>query len=460
MPFPIGPPDIWNVPHMPDHPNILFLHSHNTGQFVQPHGHAVPTPNLQRLAEQGVLFRKAFATAPTCSPSRASFLSGKYPHTCGMLGLAHRGFEMADYDLHVVRHLKKHGYVTALAGVEHTAPEPETIGYDRILTGYDTNYPHTKDHRDITEASVDFLRKAGDQPFFLSVGLNETHRPFHDAEPERYPGEDARYCQPPAPLPDTPETRDDTANYKASARVMDRSYGRILDALDEAGQTDNTLVFCFADHGLQFPRHMCNLTDTGIGVYCVARGPAGFTGGKVVDAMVSLMDLVPTACDVAGIDAPASAEGRSLRPLVNGETDALHEQIFAEVNYHAAYEPQRCVRTDRYKYIRRYDGRERVVLPNADEGPSKNALLVREWERQPRDQEMLFDLAFDPFETHNIIDRADMRDVAADLRQRLDQWMRETNDPALPTGDVPGPSGALVNDPDGRSPKETPHAIN
>ena len=96
--------------------NVVFLHSHNTGRFVQPYGHAVPTPHLQRLAEQGVLFRQTFAAAPTCSPSRASFLTGMYPHSCGQLGLAHRGFRMPDYSRHVVHHMKRAGYHTRPVG--------------------------------------------------------------------------------------------------------------------------------------------------------------------------------------------------------------------------------------------------------------------------------------------------------------------------------------------------------
>ncbi len=79
------------------YPNILYLHSHDTGRYVQPYGHAIPTPNIQRLAEQGVLFRKAFCAAPTCSASRACLLTGQYAHSNGMLGLAHRGFSLRDY---------------------------------------------------------------------------------------------------------------------------------------------------------------------------------------------------------------------------------------------------------------------------------------------------------------------------------------------------------------------------
>ena len=443
---------------MDTHPNIIFLHSHNTGQFIQPYGYAVPTPNMQRLAEEGVLFRKAFAAAPTCSPSRASFLTGLAPHSCGMLGLAHRGFAMDDYRLHMVHTLKANGYLTALAGVEHTAPDLSVIGYDTILSSYDTNYDQYP-AVDQTEAAVKFLHSTPRQPFFLSFGLNETHRPFPKADPDNYPAEDARYCIPPRPLPDTPETRADTADFKAAARVMDNCFGAVLDALEQAGLAGKTLIFCFADHGLQFPRNMCNLTDHGIAVYLIARGPGGFFGGKVFDQLVSLIDLAPTVYDVAGIEIPDHIQGKSLRPLVAGEAGSHHDAVFAEVNYHAAYEPMRCIRTGRYKYIRRYDNREKLVLPNVDDTPSKEFLLNNDWVSQPRQQEMLFDLLFDPDEANNLIDRPDLAAVQSDLSRRLNDWMRQTGDPILETGQVAAPGGSLVNDPDGFSPREKPIQI-
>lgn len=446
------------------------MHSHNTGQFVQPYGHAVPTPHLQRLAEEGVLFRQAFSSAPTCSPSRASFLSGMYPHTCGMLGLAHRGFSMKDYKLHLVHTLKANGYHTALAGVEHTAPNLADVGYDQILSALDTNYPDQPHRRDPTTTAMSFLKQPPDQPFFLSFGLNETHRPFPKADPATYPAEDARYCYPPRPLPDTPETRADVADFKAAARVMDTSYGAVLEALDQSGLADNTLVFCFADHGLQFPRHMCNLTDPGIAVYLIIRGPGGFKGGQVIDQLVSLIDLVPTVYETAGIEPPPfinnsqkiqtdEIAGQSLIPLVTGQTDQHHPFIFAEVNYHAAYEPMRCVRNKRYKYIRRYDQREQLVLPNVDDTPSKQFLLDQAWSDQPREQEMLYDLIFDPDESHNLSQRPELAQVKTELVKALTDWMVQTHDPLLQTGQVAAPTGSKVNDPDGLSPRETPLTI-
>ncbi len=435
-------------------PNIIFMHSHNTGRFVQPYGHAVPTPNLQRLAEEGVLFRQAFCTAPTCSPSRASFLSGMYPHSCGMYGLGHRGFKMTDFRHHVVHTLGRHGYHTALAGVEHTAPDPTAAGYAELLSTEDTNYPELSDTRHPVEAAVEFLGRHHARPFFVSLGLNVTHRPFPPPDPANHPAEDERYCTPPPPLPDVPEIRADMAGFKASAREMDDSYGAVMDALDANGLAERTLVCCFTDHGLQFPRHMSNLEDPGIAVYLIIRGPDGFAGGQVVDEMVSLMDLVPTAYDLAGIEQPAFVEGVSLRPLVTGERDSVHDTIFAESNYHAAYEPMRCARTKRYKYIRRYDNRDRPNLPNVDDTDSKAFLLERGWRDQGRDRELLYDLIFDPYETNNLFDLPMMREVIGNLRGRLEAWMRKTGDPLLEGDTVPAPRGAVANDPDGESPNE------
>src|ERR1044072_7107049 len=114
-------------------PNILYLHSHDTGRYIQPYGFEVPTPNLQKLAGEGVLFRQAFNAAPTCSPSRASLLTGHCPHTNGMLGLAHRGFSLKDYRQHILHTLRPHGYRSTLIGVQHIARDPAVIGYDEIV---------------------------------------------------------------------------------------------------------------------------------------------------------------------------------------------------------------------------------------------------------------------------------------------------------------------------------------
>jgi N-sulfoglucosamine sulfohydrolase len=432
----------------PLRPNILYLHSHDTGRYLQPYGHAVPAPNLQRLAEGGVLFRQAFNAAPTCSPSRASLLTGSCPHSNGMVGLAHRGFALNDYKQHILHTLRTVGYQSTLIGVQHVAANANVIGYDHVM-------PFAGNHvEDVAPAAAKFLSETAPTPFFLDVGFFETHREYRKPGPD----EDPRYCQPPAPIPDTPETRADIAAFKASARVMDQGVGVVLKALEANGLDRNTLVIYTTDHGIAFPAMKCNLTDHGMGVSLIMRGPAGFSGGKAIDSMVSHIDLFPTICDLLQMEKPRWLEGASMMPLIRGEAREIHDEIFAEVNYHAAYEPQRAVRTRRWKYIRRFDGRRGPNLPNCDDGPSKSTWLENGWRDRPVDAEQLYDLVFDPGETRNIAADPHAAADLEDMRRRLDRWMRATADPLL-RGPVPAPSGAKVNDPEGTSPNEPTKAI-
>lgn len=429
-------------------PNIIYLHSHDSGRYLQPFGHSVPTPNLQRLATEGVLFRRAFSAAPTCSPSRAALLTGQCPHRNGMLGLAHRGFSLTDYSRHIVHTLRTGGYHSVLAGLQHVAVKPETIGYDQVL------HPKSTAAADVTPEAVAFLNSRQAAPFFLDVGFFETHREY----PKPTPSDDPRYTLPPAPIPDTPQTRLDMAGFHSSARNLDKAVGEILDALDRNGLAGNTLIVSTTDHGVAFPLMKCNLEDNGWGVSLIMRGPGGFTGGKVSDALISHIDIFPTLCDLAGVPHPAWLEGKSLLPVIRGEAREINEEVFAEVNYHASYEPKRAVRTQRWKYIRRYGDKHTPVLPNCDDGLSKSLWIEHGWKNLILPEESLYDLIFDPNEQHNLAADASFLPVLKEMRERLDRWMHRTSDPLL-NGPIPAPHGALVNNPDGTSPQEKPDRI-
>ena len=426
-------------------PNILYIHTHDIARYVQPYGYAVPTPNLQAFAEEGVLFRNAFCANPTCSASRSTLLTGMYPHNNGMTGLAHRGWSLNDYGQHIVHTLHGAGYTTVLTGVQHVTSHAK--GEPWQIIGYDTWLGNEDAH----ERAVEYLESAPDAPFFLAVGFGDTHREFG---PVTDAG-DPRYCRPPAPIPDTPETREDMARFMTSARVVDDKMGVVLDALKRTGLDKKTLVICTTDHGIAFPGMKCNLTDHGTGVMLMMRGPGGFEGGRVVESLVGHIDIFPTLCDYLGIEPPAWLQGSSLMPLVRGDTDAVHDAIFTEVNYHAAYEPMRAIRTKRWKYIRRFEDRGHPILPNCDDSLSKDVWLAHGWADMASDDEMLFDLIFDPNEAHNLVGDPRAADVLNDLRERLDTWMHETDDPLL-KGKVPAPEGAVVNDPDGLSPQQRP----
>src|SRR5881392_839504 len=234
-------------------PNIVYLHSHDTGRYVQPYGQQIPTPNVQRLADQGLLFRQAFCAAPTCSGSRASLLTGQWPHVNGMTGLAHRGWQLADYGRHILHPLRAAGYWSALVGEQHISREVDVLGYDHAV-----DIGTTKVHS-IAPAALQLLRSRPPQPFFLSVGFFETHREFFEPSSVR----DSHYSQPPPNLPDGPETRRDMAGFKASARSLDQGVGAVLDALDEMGLSDETLILFTTDHGLAFPGAKATLFDRG-----------------------------------------------------------------------------------------------------------------------------------------------------------------------------------------------------
>src|ERR1700679_2374950 len=153
-------------------PNILYLHSHDPGRYVQPYGYPVPTPNIQHLADQGVLFRQAFCAAPVCSGSRAALLTGQCTHETGMLGLAHRGYRLRYPERHIVNVLRDAGYWTGLVGEQHVSADPGDLGYDEVVERHSTRVSA------LARPATNLIarRAEEDVPFFLSIGFSETHR--------------------------------------------------------------------------------------------------------------------------------------------------------------------------------------------------------------------------------------------------------------------------------------------
>jgi arylsulfatase A-like enzyme len=303
----------------------------------------------------------------------------------------------------------------------------------------------------VAPATVALLRERPPEPFFLSVGFFETHRDYFEPTSVR----DMLYSLPPGNLPDSSVTRRDMASFKQSARGLDHGVGAVLSALDEMELADDTIVIFTTDHGIPFPGAKATLSDRGLGVLLIVRGPGGFHGGRVNDALVSQIDIFPTICELIGIPVPDHVQGRSLVPAVRGNARDVNEAVYAELTYHAAYDPQRAIRTRRHKYVRRWGDRDLPVLPNIDDSPSKDLLLHHGLAEMPRPREELYDLLFDPNESHNLAESPDHADLRAVMRERLETWMQTTDDPLL-AGFVRAPDGAEVNDPAGISASETP----
>ena len=437
--------------------NILLLHTHDTGRCISPCGYAVDTPNLARFARGSVLFRQAFDCGPTCSPARASLLTGQYPHQCGMFGLAHRGFRLFEPRRHLAHFLSERGYETILCGIQHETDGPAAaLGYGEVVESAaapaGADFCRKMMVRDLenTAAVCDRLSRNHDRPFFLSFGLFATHRPF-PTEPDAEGNPD--FLLPPPPVPDTPECRRDWAAFLTLVRHADRCFGQVLETLEKLELAEQTLVIVTTDHGPAFPGMKCTLTDHGCGVMLMLRVPG--MRGMVSDALVSHLDLYPTICEWAGLEAPPWLEGRSLLPLLRGEAGEVRDAVFAELNFHAARDVQRTVRIRRFRYIRRFDSWPGTILPNIDDGLTKR-FLRREagLENRPRGpEEQLFDLFRDPAEGRSVAEDPAYAEVLSLLRTRLSEWMTRTDDPLL-RGPLRAPEGARVNRQSGREAEE------
>lgn len=418
----------------PKRPNIVYIHSHDTGRYVEPYGYDVSTPRLQRFADEGMVFRQAFAASPTCSPSRASLLTGMTPGCNGMKGLAHKGESLNDYGQTLIPFLKGQGYTTVLAGVQHIAAHAdprvaaERIGYNELLPIRGVLA------KGVADAAVAYLERPVRGPFFLDIGFTETHVKDKGAPTSAYffyEGGDPATAELPVNLADTPETRADMADFEVAAGQLDLNIGRILDTLEARGLTDNTLVLITTDHGIPLPGMKASHTDGGLGVMLMLRGPGGFSGGKVSNALVSNIDVFPTLCELLGVPKPAWLQGKSLLPLVRGEADEINEAVFAEYESHAVPDPAASVRTHDYKYIRRLDGNDEPRYANTDRTRTKALWLREGWDLHLLAPEQLYDLRNDPAEKVNLVADPAYAGVLGEMRGRMVERMERYDNPLL-----------------------------
>jgi arylsulfatase A-like enzyme len=405
-------------------PNVVYVSSHDMGQHVGPYGADVATPALSRLADEGVRFANHFCTAAQCSPSRASALTGKYPHNHGLMGLTNMGWRLNAGERTLPEYLSAAGYRTVLAGLQHVAETPADLGYDAAYT----DAVRAREVTDRVLEEVDDLFGAPD-PTFLAVGYYESHRPF-DAD-GRYDPTPPGEVDPLPYLPDHPDVREDVGEMEGLIRAADRQLGRLLDGLADAGHLAETLVVFTTDHGVPFPRAKGTCFDPGIESSLLLRLPDRLPAGETVESFAVNVDVLPTVLDLVGLEVPAGLDGRSLLPVVEGEAGAGRDRVFTEMTWHDRYNPMRSVRTERYKYVKNFWELDGVYMP-ADVFDSKSgAVVCREFLGSWRDEEQLFDLRADPHERENVADDPDYADVLADLREAVATRMRRDHDPLL-----------------------------
>jgi arylsulfatase A-like enzyme len=397
--------------------DVVVLTTHDIGRHLQCYGAgSVTSPHLDALAKQGALFTHAFCTAPQCSPSRASLATGLYPHNNGVMGLAHHGFDWELEAPHAAALFAGAGFETHLFGGQHVSLHPERLGFTAM-------------HGDPSVPDIEELLRR-DARLYIEINFSETHRPYPKAPA------DARVDVPPF-LPDIPEARAELAALQVGIAQVDAAAGRVLDALDKAGRSENAIVVFTTDHGLAMPRAKCTLYDPGLEVALLVRWPADGIGG-IRNELVSNIDVLPTLLEAAGVGVPSDVQGRS---LLHG--DAPREAIFAEKTFHSYYDPMRCVRTRGHKYIRNFETAFAVEVPaDIQAGATFRADPSRYSTDRPAIVE-LYDLEADPLEQHNLAGSAGTRVVERELSERLWAWMRETEDPLL-NGPVASPRYRLA----------------
>lgn len=409
---------------------------------------SVRTPVFDRLAAEGVRFTHAFAASPSCTPSRASLLTGQAPHRLaeGAQLWSHLPARFAVYpDL-----LEASGYLVGHAG--------KGWGPGSLEPGGRTRNPAGPRH----DSFAAFLaaRPAG-RPFAFWFGSSDPHRPYEQGSGVRA-GIDLARLRVPAFLPDRPEVRGDVADYLAEVERFDRDIGALVEALERAGELERTVIIVTSDNGMPFPGAKATLYDGGTRVPLVIRWPGVARAGHVSSDLVTLTDLAPTILEAAGLDVPADMTGRSLRALLDGRTRAAgRDTVFLERERHANVRagdlsyPSRAVRTRQHLYVRnlrpdRWPAGDPVLhhsvgpFGDIDDGPSKQVLMVdvdaahasfRQHAFDKRAAEELYDVANDPGQLRNVAGDPANADVLRDLRVRLDRWMRDTGDPRATADD-------------------------
>lgn len=425
-----------NTPSQPGAaPNIVLIHCHDLGDWLSVYGYrGVPDPNLSALAASGIVFENAFATAPLCTPARSSIFTGLQPHVNGLMGLSHDGWRYLPGIRTLPEILREAGYTSALLGLQHEDVDARVLGYDEVHgLGF---LPRALEVARLTERWLT-ERTPSDQPYCAVIGMWEVHRPWPLEDYE--PVDPASVTVPPY-LPDNPHARADISAFSGAIKQMDEAVGRIIKAVDESPNGDETFIIFTTDHGAAFPRAKSTLYDSGVKVAFIVRPPRSWdvVPGKRT-GLASHLDVVPTLVELAGIDATdRRLEGMSLLPALRyGDADNDERHLVFEKTYHDRYDAIRAIRTKDFKYIRNLtDG---PMLPlSADLELSATRAGMDNDHLKPRPAEELYALAADPWELSNRIDDPEMEAPRQRLAAELQRSMERTGDPVL-TSVVPPP---------------------
>lgn len=413
-----------------DRPNIVWISIEDTGQEVQPYDLLARTPNIARVAEEGVTFLNAFSHSPVCAPTRSGIITGVYPSS---IGTHHMRSDMVPpaYMKAFPEYLRRAGYYTTNnSKTDYNFPSP--------LTAWDENGrdAHWKNRPD------------RGQPFFAVFNLNSSHesrvgRQYEAriADPAARIHDASKLVLPPY-WPDTEKVRQAWAAYYDVVTQTDETVGRLLQEIDDAGLRDSTLVVFWGDHGAGLARHKRWPYDSGVRVPLMARWPGVLEPGSRRTDLVQFLDLAPTMLAAAGADRPDYFHGRV---ILGPETEPEPRYLFhARDRMDERYDMVRSVRDSRYQYVRNFESHKAWVRwqRTPSRGPIYQELdraqkagelgpWVAPFMAPSKPPEELYDVVVDPYELHNLADDPAFSEVLERLREELVAWMKRTNDYGL-----------------------------
>lgn len=434
-------------------PNIVFIIADDMawddcGAYGHPN---IQTPNIDKLAKEGMRFDQAFLTISSCSPSRASIITGQYPHNTDAEQLH---WPLTAEKVTFVESLKKSGYWTAQAGKWHMGNAIKNrfdVVKDVGTTGFqlapDGKKAIQKGDGSGCENWLSLLKeRPKNTPFFLWLAAVDPHRPYSkDIINNPHSTEDVIV---PPYLADTYETREDLAHYYNEITRLDEYVGQVVNELDNQGLSENTLILFISDNGRPFPRDKTTLYDGGIKTPWIVKWPKKVLPNSVCNNLVSSIDIAPTFLSLAGLKPFPSFEGKDFSSLLSNPEKEIRKIIYAEDNWHDYEDYTRAVRTKEYKYIRNFYS-DLPNTPSADAFVSSTFTAMRKMKENgklnefqltcfntPRPDEELYHVANDPYELNNLSNDPNYAETLNFMRSELKKMRSLTND-SLPSFRTP-----------------------
>jgi N-sulfoglucosamine sulfohydrolase len=433
-----------------DRPNFIFFITDDISyDDIGPYGNTiVETPNLDRMAKEGMVFDRAYLTTSSCSPSRCSMITGRYPHNTGAPELH---MPLPAEQVTFIQQLKEAGYHTILSGKNHMG-DGKALGFTAVSGG---KGPSGSDNW------VELLKnRPKEQPFFAWFASNDAHRGW-DADSELHKYDPAKIQVPPY-MVDGPETRKDLAAYYSEVSRTDAFIGKLMAELESQRIAKNTyLVYC-ADNGRPFPRCKTRMYDSGSKTPLLIWQPGAIKPART-SSLTSTIDLAPTFLELAGVKPSSTIQGVSLVPILKDPKAIVRDFAFTERNWHVYSAHERAVRHGNWLYIRNAFPHLAALSVESDDSQYPAAIEYWEYQRAgkltplqkdvqlaPRPKVELYRTDTDPHQFNNLAEQPEHQEVLTLLSKTLDQWTEQTGDTVpenpTPTREKGGPKAGVLGE--------------